>query len=423
MQIRLQPSGDLLEMHAEGRLDNETSVLLRQTVEDAVRQGYHKILLNLSQVTYLGSPGIAVLLHCFKQLQSIHGTFGVYDPSPLVDEVLRHTKVGTILMCDPDTMRGPARPGTVTLQTMSRVTIEGESQLEVYEIGPGQCVECRVLGSPQPLWEAAFAAEDCRRVAFPPSTFGLGLGALGSGFENCQSRFGEFLAVAGAAAQLPTHGLSVPDYLLATENYIPEVEVLYGVQCSGEFAQLARFRATDTDATVPLARLVAQCLALADTSRAGIVMLAECAGLVGAALRRSPALPAKQPRLTHPEIRDWLSFSAEHVHRHSLALIAGVAVRGNPSDAAPPLAALLRPLASDGAVWGHFHAAVFPYRPLKKRSLDLFESVHSLFDLGSLQDVMHLLNDPRPISGAGQTELLGGGCWIAPIDHIACEGD
>src|SRR5262245_56702168 len=171
MQIRMQPGGDLLEMHAEGRLDNETSVLLRQTVEDAVRQGHHKILLNLSQVTYLSSPGIAILLHCFKQLQSIHGTFGVCDPSPLVGEVLRHTKVGTILIFDPDTMRGPAQLGALTLQ-MDRVEIEREIQLEVYEIGPGQRVECRVLGSPRPLWEAAFAAEDCRQVAFPPSTFG-----------------------------------------------------------------------------------------------------------------------------------------------------------------------------------------------------------------------------------------------------------
>jgi anti-anti-sigma factor len=415
MQIRIQPDGDLLQMHAEGRLDNETSVLLRQTVEDAVRQGYHKILLNLSQVTYLGSPGIAILLHCYKQLQSIQGTFGVCDPSPFVEEVLEHTKVGTILICDPDTMRGPARPGTVTLQTMSRVAIEGGIQLEVYEIGPGDTVECRVLGSPQPLFEAAFAGEDCRRVAFPPSTFGFGLGAFGSGFEDCRPRFGEFLAVAGAAAQLSTHGLSVPDYLLATENYVPEVEVLYGVQCEGAFAQLARFRAADKDATVPLAELAAQCLALADTPRAGIIMLAECAGLVGAALRRSPTSPAQRPRLTHPEIRDWLSFSGEHVHRQSLALIVGVAARGNPSDA-PALAALLRPMAPDDAgLWGHFHAAVFPYRPLKKRSLDLHESVRTLFDLGSLQDVMHLLNDPRPISGAGQTELLAGACWIAPI--------
>ena len=39
---------------------------------------------------------------------------------------------------------------------------------------------CRVLGRPDGLFDGGFRAGDCRAVAFPASTFGLGLGAFGS---------------------------------------------------------------------------------------------------------------------------------------------------------------------------------------------------------------------------------------------------
>jgi hypothetical protein len=66
---------------------------------------------------------------------------------------------------------------------------------------------------------------------------------------------------------------------------------------------------------------------------------------------------------------------------------------------------------------GHFHAAVFPFQPFKKRKLDLNESVGSLFSSGQLQAVMHLLNDDRPISGAGDSEFVRGACWIGPLTN------
>jgi hypothetical protein len=68
---------------------------------------------------------------------------------------------------------------------------------------------------------------------------------------------------------------------------------------------------------------------------------------------------------------------------------------------------------------GHFHAAVFPFEPFKKRKIDLNESVGSLFSSGQLQAVMHLLNDDRPLSGAGDSEFVRGACWIGPLASAA----
>ena len=151
-----------------------------------------------------------------------------------------------------------------------------------------------------------------------------------------------------------------------------------------------------------------------------MVFLAESAGLIGAALRRSPAATSEltSARLTHPEIRRWLSFTPDRAFSHTLTLVVGVASRGVPSGRAKPLAPLLRPLAPHSELHGHFHAAVFSYRPFKKRKLDLNETVAALFETGDLQAVLHLLHDDREITGGGESEFVRGACWVGPIANV-----
>ncbi|MFO0795279.1 MAG: hypothetical protein U0586_14610 [Candidatus Brocadiaceae bacterium] len=61
---------------------------------------------------------------------------------------------------------------------------------------------------------------------------------------------------------------------------------------------------------------------------AGVVMVAESAGLIGAALRRSPVSQVSEATpLEYPEIQDWFSFSAEKAYAQDLALIVGIAAR------------------------------------------------------------------------------------------------
>jgi hypothetical protein len=101
----------------------------------------------------------------------------------------------------------------------------------------------------------------------------------------------------------------------------------------------------------------------------------------------------------------------------SLVLVAGVAAR--PARAGS-LAPLLRPLAPDrGDLAGHFHAAAFSYRPLPHgAALDLKTTVGTLFEAETLQGVLHLLHDDRPIAGAGESEFARGACWFSPITDL-----
>ena len=135
-------------------------------------------------------------------------------------------------------------------------------------------------------------------------------------------------------------------------------------------------------------------------------------GLVGAALRRSPALKASPGApFRHPGIRKWLTFTSERAYARNLAVIAGIADQ-TPAGAIQPF---VRSLDSESGLTGHFHSLVFPYSPLQKGRLDLNARIHQLFDTVSLQDLLHLIHDDRRITGAGQSEFIRGTCWIGEI--------
>ncbi|MBI1314427.1 anti-sigma factor antagonist [bacterium] len=443
MDIEMSSSGELLELKIAGVLDNESATQFRDVIDEAIRDDWHRILVRLGGVNYLSSAGIGALLATKKRLTGLKGFFGICDLQSDVERVLKQTRVLDRLLCNPNEILADVPMGTMTLMSKMRVASQDGVDLQIFRLGDepsalrGEtAMTCRCVGDPAAIGAARFDSADCRGVRFPKTAIGLGLGSLGDDFESCRERFGEFLAVAGTVAQSPLKSGDLPDYSVALGDFVPQVQVMYGVRCEGTFSQLIRFSSSDHEQSlpIPLSSVVRLAMQAIDCSAAAVVVLGECAGLVGTQLRKSPA--AAEPialtassavvqqatggadssadRFAFPQIRDWLSFSAEQVHRHSLALAAGVAVSSQ-SNSLPALEPFLRPFDSDGKLAGHFHAAVFPYRPLKKRTLDLSALVSELFDSGAIEDVLHLIRDDRPVRGAGESEFVSGACWIAPL--------
>jgi anti-anti-sigma factor len=425
MEITRQQSGDWVELHVKGRLDSYWSTDFKKTIDDLVRAGTHHIRVNLSEVSYLSSAGLGVLISSHKQLMVIRGQFEIVNPSAAVKEVLALTKVDALLK----TSAAPVRPADASVARTALHYTRDNLSFTVFHLEEGRFA-CRLIGDPELLHGCRFSQESCRKVQFPAKTLAVGLGALGNDFNDCQGRFGEFLAAAGAAAYLPTDGTNVPDYMLAAGASIPELQVCYAVACEGPLSRQVRFEAEAETGAVPLSNILHACLELTKAERIGFVLLAETAGLLGAALKRSPdvassagaskpangagaAVAAGPDLFAFPQVRDWLSFTAERAYPHSVALVTGVAAKGDGG----PLAQFVRPLGGKDLV-GHCHAAAFSYRPLSRGEIDLHDSVASLFENLTFQGILHLLADTRPIAGLGESEFLRGACWFSPIGDV-----
>src|SRR5215470_19731007 len=142
MEITEQPLGAQLEVRVKGRLDSSWADPLALRLEEAIRGGMHQIILNLSEVTYLSSAGIRVLLKFYKQLQGIQGSFIVSNPSEPVKTVLDLAGLRTLLFT------GAALSPTTTRaqETVRRVERE-HATYEIFEYAPGASLTCRTIGN------------------------------------------------------------------------------------------------------------------------------------------------------------------------------------------------------------------------------------------------------------------------------------
>lgn len=412
MQITTRQLDGLLELQVSGRLDAYWADHFTTSVLAAVRQGNHRIQVDLSEVEYISSAGLGALMKCFNELKTLAGTFRVSGASKFVVDTLKMTGLDRLLTPSQTDMTG-ARDDK---QTIKPIVIHlPNANMEVYACPSGAATSCRIKGS-QPVWRYAQEPR-CRRQTFDQSTVSIGLGAPGRDWADCRMRMGEYLSVGGCVAYLPTDSGHVPDYLLAAERFLPELHTLNSLSWQGTFSHLIRFEAV-AGSVLSLETLTEQALAVVNADVAGLTMVGEIDGLVGAAWCRSPALAEPDTNPTdYPEVRDWLTFTSERSYSRLSGLVVGVVGRAT----ADKLLPWVRPLGAANGPLGHCHAAAFSYRPLSKGVIDLVTTVRRLFESESPRGLLHLLSDDRPVIGSGQSAFTSGACWVVPISTIDLE--
>jgi anti-anti-sigma factor len=415
MVVSAQSQADGHELKLEGRLDANWADLVAKAIETAIRAGHHEIDLDFAQVNYISSAGIRVLLKYSKRLAAARGALRVVRPTEAVLSVIRLSGLTDILLNPPRQGQAAVSASMATpaaRQEERRHWTSDDIDFESYELSSDIVLEGHILGRPESFTSGQSLSLETQHLRCTSHTLAVGLGAFGLRPDDSQSRLGESLAVAGVAITQPTDGSSLPDYQLTEGELVPELQLAYGVLVSGMFSRLIRFEAGRSQrGVVGLGDLVESVLQELQSASAAFAIVAESSSVVGAMLKRSPALAGGQSVLAFPAVRDWLSFTNERTDERNLVLIAGVAERV-PS---PETAICLRPIGPGTNAHGHFHAAVFPYRPLAKGRLELPETAASVLGTESAQAVMHLLADERKFEGLGQTDLMRGGCWAGPL--------
>ena len=413
MRIDTVRDGGSTVLRLSGRLDREWAGHLSSTFEELLREGVRSLTVDLSGVTYISSAAMAVLARGQQELAGLRGEVQLTAIPPAVREMFAVGGWGVRLEGGGST--GPAgadlRQSSWHLPALS--VKSGEYQTSVAD--PQGTLTCHTHGHPDRLVRAPAGPDDGDVIPLTRGIVALGLGAIGAGWEECREHLGVLVGAAGCAACFPGDGARMPDYLVGDGPRAPQVRISSGLSLEGSFSRLVRFHPRAEAAAVPLSELAGVCLDAVGGSAAGLVIAAETAGLVGARLRRSPGMGDSPIRFDVPDVRDWLSFSPERTHPRATTLVAGVVARGPQG----PLAAQLRPLGPVGHLAGHLHAAVFSYRPLPQRTVELEAFVKELFRNHELRDVLHLLWDDRGETGIGESALLRGVGWVAPITRVA----
>ena len=413
MRIGTAREGGSARLELAGRLDREWAEHLSTTLQDLIGDGVRSIDIDLAAVTYVSSAGTEVLARWQEELAILRGDVRLVSVTPELRDAF--AVAGWDAPLDPGAVMA-RRSGELRKSSWhSRESLAASGLYEMSACSPPGSLACRLIGDPGGVTEAPLGPADCTTVSLTAGAFGLGVGAIGANYAECHERFGELVAVAGCVAHFPTDGARKPDYIVSGSTHAPQAVLASGIVCDGGFSELIRFSTRPEAQAVPLSELAATCLDAAGGRTAGIVIIAETAGLCGARLRRSPALGDAPVQFEVPGVRHWLSFAPERTCAMTTTLVAGVVARA-PSG---PLAAHLRRLDPVGRIFGHLHAAVFSYRPIPQRTVELTGLLRSLFADHRLEDVLHLVWDDRGTDAVPESSFARGVGWIAPITQVA----
>jgi anti-anti-sigma factor len=408
MDITSEQLGERTVVRLAGRLDGRWADHLSRELDSRLRLGQHHITLDMAETVFLSSVGIRVLMNFHKKFKALDGSFAIQNPSAQVGDILQ---LAGLLKFFTPASTAPSAPARAV--NVSRPHASATTRFEVFDLDGGGMV-CRTQGDPSRLDGCRFTADDCQRLSLPASTLALGLGALGGNFNECRDDFGEFMALGGSAVCLPGNGSTQCDFLVAEGDYVPEIQSLYSLACDGQFGHLVRFEAIDAQHPTGLSELTQAALALVDAPAACIAIAAESGGLIGAALRRSPAAGAQADApWGFPAMRQWLSFSTERLDAGSMVIAAGVIAQ--PTRSPQVLAPFLRPVGVAGSPLGHVHAVPFRYKPLPEGLIDLQRAIKPFIDSESAQTVLHLLCDDRDAQQPEESRFIRGALWVAPL--------
>lgn len=403
MQLNHEQRGKYLLINAVGRLDATWSEHFADTLLTHIRHGHHHLIIDASGMSFLSSAGIRSLMQVHKELLAVQGAFLIIQATDFVANTLDTTGLHFWLAEGPpvDMLLADASPST---------GISGV--VETYAINLSASLTLTMPARWKP-WQMV-QPENVTTLKCTKDVFSLGIGSAASHLDEAMDRLGEFLTVAGNVVFQPPNESGRPDYLLAEKDYIPEMQAIQAIICTGTMSHLLRFSPDSDKAYHLLSEIIEIAMKQTRCSAIGFVILGEIEGLVGAAMSRSPGMLREDRNIVHPEILDWLSFCGERAHAGKQALLFGVATK---SDQAK-VTSLLSVMPSQPGIAAHVHACVFPYQPLQNGQIDLDVTLGKFFGGPPPEAIMHLADDVRPAIGLGQSSLIRGACWCSPITNL-----
>ena len=89
VDVKEEMKGDILVLKLLGRLDAISSSSAERKIFDYINNGQHKLILDFTNVQYLSSAGMRMLLSTTKKLKSLSGKMVVSSVTANVMDVLK----------------------------------------------------------------------------------------------------------------------------------------------------------------------------------------------------------------------------------------------------------------------------------------------------------------------------------------------
>ena len=96
MKVSTREIGKVTVLDLNGKITiGVGDLILREAVDNVLKAGKNRLLLNLEKVTYMDSAGIGELVACFKRVVEKKGIMKLVNPAGRVLDLLTLTRLDT----------------------------------------------------------------------------------------------------------------------------------------------------------------------------------------------------------------------------------------------------------------------------------------------------------------------------------------
>jgi len=96
VSVATEERGDVVVISVGGEVDAHTAPAVREAVEDRIRPGV-RVVVDLTDVTFLDSTGLGVLVTSLKRLREVDGSLDLVVTSPRVLKVFTLTGLDVVI--------------------------------------------------------------------------------------------------------------------------------------------------------------------------------------------------------------------------------------------------------------------------------------------------------------------------------------
>ena len=93
MSVKLESKNGLMVCNIRGEIDINSSPSIKKTFDNLISKKTPKIVINLSQVTYVDSSGLATLVEILKNMRSYGGRMRLTNLSSKIKSLFEITKL------------------------------------------------------------------------------------------------------------------------------------------------------------------------------------------------------------------------------------------------------------------------------------------------------------------------------------------
>lgn len=96
MDIKVDSKDDIKVVSVSGEITFSTSPDLRKTLVELVEQGNKKVIINMKEVGYIDSSGMATMVEILQQIKGIEGELKLAEASEKIQELFEMVRLKDI---------------------------------------------------------------------------------------------------------------------------------------------------------------------------------------------------------------------------------------------------------------------------------------------------------------------------------------